>query len=240
MRTALAARHGVERHVARWEELLEDDGAGRRQRRRADVPARADHGRGARARAARAVGEADRAHAGGGGERWSRPRAAPGACSTSRSTTASAGTSRRCKRVIDAGRLGRAVLREGVVAAADRHPDARQLVHERRARRAAGRCWTSASTCSTTRCSCSGSRAITAVSASTYDLLGSAGFGSSPEMEKSGATGAKTFDVEDLATVFMRLDGRRHAAGRGRAGPRTARPATSSGSRSSAPRAAPS
>ena len=43
------------------------------------------------------------------------------------------------KRVIEAGRLGHAVLREGVVAAADRDPDARELVHERRAggRRAA-------------------------------------------------------------------------------------------------------
>ena len=47
---------------------------------------------------------------------------------------------------------------------------------------------------------------ITAVSASTYDLLGTAGFGSSPGLDKSGATDAKTFDVEDLATVFMRLE----------------------------------
>jgi predicted dehydrogenase len=45
---------------------------------------------------------------------------------------------------------------------------------------------------------------ITAVSASTYDLLGSSGFGSSLTSEKTGATG--TFDVEDLATVFMRLE----------------------------------
>jgi len=48
--------------------------------------------------------------------------------------------------------------------------------------------------------------AVTAVSASTYDLLGSAGFGSNTESSKSGATAAKTFDVEDLATVFMRLE----------------------------------
>lgn len=47
---------------------------------------------------------------------------------------------------------------------------------------------------------------VTAVSASTYDLLGSSGFGSSPESKKSGATGDKAFDVEDLATVFMRLE----------------------------------
>jgi predicted dehydrogenase len=47
---------------------------------------------------------------------------------------------------------------------------------------------------------------VVAINASTYDLLGSAGFGSSPNSEKSGTTGAKTFDVEDLATVFMRLE----------------------------------
>ena len=51
-----------------------------------------------------------------------------------------------------------------------------------------------------------GNPTVTAVSASTYDLLGSAGFGSNPTSSKSGAAGAKTFDVEDLATVFMRLE----------------------------------
>jgi predicted dehydrogenase len=50
-----------------------------------------------------------------------------------------------------------------------------------------------------------GHPAITAVSASTYDLLGTAGFGSDPDSGKTGATDATTFDVEDLATVFMRL-----------------------------------
>jgi predicted dehydrogenase len=47
---------------------------------------------------------------------------------------------------------------------------------------------------------------IATVSASTYDLLGSAGFGSSPNSDKTGATDAATFDVEDLATAFLRLD----------------------------------
>jgi predicted dehydrogenase len=46
---------------------------------------------------------------------------------------------------------------------------------------------------------------ITAVSAATYDLLGRAGFGSSANAGKTGSAGASTFDVEDLATVFMRL-----------------------------------
>jgi predicted dehydrogenase len=47
---------------------------------------------------------------------------------------------------------------------------------------------------------------VSAVSASTYDLLGSAGFGSNPKSEKTGAAGSKRFDVEDLATIFMRLE----------------------------------
>lgn len=51
-----------------------------------------------------------------------------------------------------------------------------------------------------------GGPAVTSVSASTYDLLGTSGFGASPNASKSGATDARHFDVEDLATVFMRLD----------------------------------
>ena len=46
---------------------------------------------------------------------------------------------------------------------------------------------------------------VRAVSASTYDLLATAGFGSSPDANKTGATGARKFDVEDLASVFIRL-----------------------------------
>jgi predicted dehydrogenase len=48
---------------------------------------------------------------------------------------------------------------------------------------------------------------VRAVSASTYDLLASSGFGSNPDSGKTGITDekAKAFDVEDLATVFMRL-----------------------------------
>jgi predicted dehydrogenase len=50
-----------------------------------------------------------------------------------------------------------------------------------------------------------GNPEVVAVSASTYDLLASAGFGASPTSTKTGATADKTFDVEDLATVFIRL-----------------------------------
>ncbi len=51
-----------------------------------------------------------------------------------------------------------------------------------------------------------GNPSVRAVSASTYDLLGTNGFGGSRYSGKSGATGESVFDVEDLATVFMRLD----------------------------------
>jgi predicted dehydrogenase len=50
-----------------------------------------------------------------------------------------------------------------------------------------------------------GSPAVSAVSASTYDLLGSAGFGSNEDSPKTGDADLSTFDVEDIATVFMRL-----------------------------------
>jgi predicted dehydrogenase len=46
---------------------------------------------------------------------------------------------------------------------------------------------------------------VTAVSASTYDLLGTAGWGSDEDSGKTGNGDASVFDVEDLATVFMRL-----------------------------------
>jgi predicted dehydrogenase len=49
-----------------------------------------------------------------------------------------------------------------------------------------------------------GQPSVTSVSASTYDLLGTAGFGGSPTAAKTGVEAAR-FDVEDLATVFMRL-----------------------------------
>ena len=49
-----------------------------------------------------------------------------------------------------------------------------------------------------------GNPAVKSVSASTYDLLGTNGFGGSKESSKTGEGHA--FDVEDLATVFMRLE----------------------------------
>ena len=50
-----------------------------------------------------------------------------------------------------------------------------------------------------------GNPAVTAVSASTYDLLASQGFGFDRESGKTSIAGSSGFDVEDLATVFIRL-----------------------------------
>ena len=52
-----------------------------------------------------------------------------------------------------------------------------------------------------------GNPAVTAVSASTYDLLASAGFGFDRASGKTSVAGSSGFDVEDLATVFLRLQG---------------------------------
>ena len=47
---------------------------------------------------------------------------------------------------------------------------------------------------------------IATVSAATYDLLASAGFGFHHGSTKTSVAGSSGFDVEDLATVFMRLE----------------------------------
>lgn len=52
-----------------------------------------------------------------------------------------------------------------------------------------------------------GNPTVTAVSASTYDLVATAGFGFNPASTKTSVAGSTGFDVEDLATVFMRLQG---------------------------------
>jgi len=52
-----------------------------------------------------------------------------------------------------------------------------------------------------------GNPEVTAVSASTYDLLASAGFGFNRASGKTSVPGSSGFDVEDLATVFLRLEG---------------------------------
>ncbi len=48
---------------------------------------------------------------------------------------------------------------------------------------------------------------VEAVSATTHDLLGRAGFGSNPTSRKTGGDGSTAFEVEDLASAFLRLEG---------------------------------
>ena len=141
VRTELAASHGIEHDVARWEDLLDARRPGRGQRRGADLPARADRGRRARARHPRALAR-------------SRSRAAAS------EADAMVQAARKAGRVLDVAfnhrqrgdiqraqgghrrrAAGTAVLREGVVASPHGDTDRRQLVHAGRAggRRTAGR-----------------------------------------------------------------------------------------------------
>ena len=155
---ARGARRGVSASrisVARWEDLLDARRPRGRQRRRADVPARADRDRGARARAPRPLREADRARTAPRRTRWSQAARAAGRVLDVAFNHRRRGDVQRLKAADRRGPAGAALLREGVVAAPDRHPDARQLVHAVRRWRAAARWWTSACTSSTTRSSCS-------------------------------------------------------------------------------------
>ena len=132
--------------------------AGRGQRRRADLPARADHHRRAGARAARAVARSRSRARSRRPRRWStRPRAA-GRVLDVAFNHRRRGDIETLKRVVDVRAARPDLLRQGVVAAADRDPDRSGAGSPTSSRRAAGRCWTSACTCSTTRCTCSGSR----------------------------------------------------------------------------------
>ena len=84
-----------------------------------------------------------------------------------------------------------------------------------------------------------GQPAVTTVSASTYDLLGHGRVRLGPGLGQD-RRGTARFDVEDLASGVHAPRRRRRRCWSRRAGRRTARRATSSGSRCSAPRAAPS
>ena len=216
-----------------------DRRARRGQRRRAHVPARADRARGARARPPRAVARS-RSRAPSGGERdGRRRRARPTACSTSRSTTASAATSRRSRRSsTPAGSATPTTPRRGGCGA----PGSRRSAAGSRAPSwpAAARCSTSASTCSTTRCSCSATRRSPPSAPSTYDLLGTAGFGSSPDVRQDRRDRRDDVRRRGPGDGVHAPGGRRHAARRGELGRAPLATATSSASRSTAPRAAPS
>ncbi len=203
VRAALAARYGVERPVARWEELLELDGLDAVS---VAVPtflhapiAIAALERGIHVLSekpiARSVAEA--------GEMVAAARAA-GRVLDVAFNHRQRGDIQKLKAVIDAGRLGRPYY-------------AKAWWLRRTGIPTLGSWFTRADLAGGGPLLDIGvhvldyslflldNPAVEAVSASTYDLLGSAGFGSSPTSDKTGATDASTFDVEDLATVFIRL-----------------------------------
>ena len=202
--TELADEYGIEHRVARWEDLLELDGLDAVS---VAVPTflHAPIAIAALERGLHVLSrEADRAQRGRGDRDGRRPRARPAACSTSRSTTASAATSRSSRRSsTPAGSAGPTTPRRGGCAAP--------------ASRRSGSWFTSAELAGggplvdigvhvlDYSLFLLGNPAVTAVSASTYDLLGSAGFGSTQTRARRARPTTSTFDVEDLATVFMRL-----------------------------------
>ena len=174
--------------------------------------------------------EADRAHRRGGGARWSRRREQAGRVLDVAFNHRQRGDIQTLRRVIEAGpaRAARTTRRRGGCGAPASRRSARGSPTP--STRAAGRWWTSASTCSTTRCSCSGSRTI---DDGQRLHLRPARHGrvrrqrrsrTRPGGERRRSTSRTSRPRSCGSTTAARCSSRR-------AGPRTARPATSSGSR---------
>jgi predicted dehydrogenase len=204
VRARLAERHGVERHVARWEELLADDAL--------DVVSvavptflHAPITVAALERGLHVLSEKPIARTVQEAEEMVRAAQTAGRVLDVAFNHRQRGDIQALKRVIDAGRLGRLyyakawwLRRTGIPNLGSWFTRADQA--------GGGPLLDIGIHVLDYSLFLLGQPAVTTVSASTYDLLGSAGFGSSPTANKSGATDAQTFDVEDLASVFMRLD----------------------------------
>jgi predicted dehydrogenase len=202
VRTALADKHGVERHVARWEELLEDDTLDVVS---VAVPTFLHHpitiaalDKGLHVLCekpiARTVEEADEMVA--AAERSGRVLDV--AFNHRRR-----GDIETLKAVVDSGRLGRIyyakawwLRRTGIPTLGSWFTNAEQA--------GGGPLLDIGIHVLDYALYLLGQPAVQTVSAATYDLLGTAGFGSSPGLDKTGEGGR--FDVEDLATAFLRLD----------------------------------
>jgi predicted dehydrogenase len=204
VRTALAAKYGIERHVARWEDLLELDGLDAVS---VAVPtflhapiAIAAFERGLHVLSEKPIARSE-------AEARSMVRAARQA-----DRVLDVGFNHRqrgdiqeLKHVIDAGRLGRPYY-------------AKAWWLRRSGIPGLGTWFTTAEFAGggplvdigvhvlDYSLFLLGNPAVTAVSASTYDLLASSGFGFNPESTKTSVAGSTGFDVEDLATVFTRLE----------------------------------
>ena len=195
------------------------------QRRRPDLPARADRRGRARTRAARALREADRAQRRAGGRDGRAPRAAPAGCSTSPSTTAAAATSSGCgRRSRPAASGARTTRRRGGCAA----PASRRSARGSRAPswRAAGRWSTSACTCSTTRSSCSATRACARSAPRPTTCSARNGFGGSGELRQVRRRRRRDVRRRGPRDGLHAPRRRRHAAAGGELGrpPRRRRP----------------
>ena len=129
------------------------------------------------------------------------------------------------QRSIEEGRLGRPYYTKAWWLRRTGIPTLGSLVHAAPRWRAAGRWWTSACTCSTSRCSCSATRRSSRSRASTYDLLGTNGFGGRRivEVRRERRGDVRRRGPRDGLHAARR---RRHAAARGLVGaaPRRRRP----------------
>ena len=186
---------------------------------------------------ARARGEADRPHGRRGGHDGAMRHARPAACSTSSSTTAAAATS-SAQGVIDEGRLGRPyyakawwMRRSGIPTLGSWFTRAELA--------GGGPLMDIGVHVLDYALFLLGNPAVTAVSAVTYDLLGSAGFGSEPARTRPAATArpSSTSRTSPRSSCAWRAGARCRSR---RAGPPIVPTTTSSASRCTAPAAAPS
>jgi predicted dehydrogenase len=202
VRTALAQRHGVERHVDEWEELLEDESL--------DVVSvavptflHAPITLAALERGLHVLCEKPIARTVEEAEAMVDAAQSAGRVLDVAFNHRRRGDIQTLKRVIDAGRLGRIyyaktwwMRRTGIPQMGSWFTNLEQA--------GGGPLLDIGIHVLDYALYLLGQPSVETVSASTYDLLGTNGFGSSPSMAKTSA-GVDRFDVEDLASAFLRL-----------------------------------
>jgi predicted dehydrogenase len=203
-RAELAARYGVERHVARWEELLEIDGLDAVS---VAVPTflHAPISIAALERGLHVLSEKPMARSVEEAEAMVAAARAAGRILDVAFNHRRRGDIQTLKGIMDSGRLGRPyyakawwLRRSGIPTLGSWFTRAEQA--------GGGPLLDIGVHVLDYSLFLLGNPTVTAVSASTYDLLGTSGFGSNPTSGKTGDGGPATFDVEDLASVFMRLE----------------------------------
>ena len=203
VRAALAAKHGVERHVASWEELLEDDSL--------DVVSvavptflHAPIAIAALERGLHVLSEKPIARTVEEAEAMLAAARASGKVLDVAFNHRRRGDIQTLKRVVDEGRLGRIyytkawwLRRTGIPTLGSWFTNADQA--------GGGPLVDIGIHVLDYALHLLGQPTVTTASASTFDLLGTAGFGSATNHKAKSGTGGG-FDVEDLATAFLRLD----------------------------------